>query len=115
LSEFVDMEGLVFFSQYLNSEVNKRLTPSSTPVYGSRLGIRLSPKLADSTQLVIKLKFKDLKKDFLDILFFHGAHLLKEIMNINQYYFCLTLHMTYILSSKKTGMNEVIRGTCGRK
>jgi hypothetical protein len=59
--------------------------------------------LADSAQLVIKLKFKDLKKDFLEILFFHGSHLLKEIMNVNQYSFSNTLHTTYILSSKKSG------------
>src|SRR5208337_128026 len=104
------MEGLVFFSQYLNSEVNKRLTPCSPPANGGGLGIRLSPQLSDSAQLVIKLKFKDLKKDFLEFLFFHGSHLLKEIMNINQYSFSITFHTTYILSSKKAGMNEVMRG-----
>jgi hypothetical protein len=33
-------------------------------------------KLADSTELVIKLKFKDLEKDFFEILFFHVTDLL---------------------------------------
>jgi hypothetical protein len=47
-------------------------------MHKGRFGIRLSLKLADSTQLIVKLKFKDLKKDFLDILFFHGRHLLGD-------------------------------------
>ena len=68
------MQGFAFFSQYLNGQVNQRLTPCSPPVYGGRLCIRMSPQLADSTQLIVKLKFKHLKKDFLEVLFFHGSH-----------------------------------------
>ena len=69
--EFIDMKGLPFFSQYLNREINERLTSSSPSVYEDRFGLRFSLELPDSTQLIIKLKFKDLKKDFFEILFFH--------------------------------------------
>jgi hypothetical protein len=78
LSEFVDMEGLVCFSQYLNGEVNEGLTSFSPPMHGRRFSIRASPELADSTQLIVELKFKDLQQDFLEILFVHGRHLPKD-------------------------------------
>jgi hypothetical protein len=42
-----------------------------------RFGFRLSLKLADSTKLIIKLKFKYLEKDFFEILFFHVTDLLE--------------------------------------
>ena len=69
------MKGLPFFSQYLNGKVNKRLTSSSSSDCRDGFGFRLSLKLADSTQLIIKLKFKDLEKDFFEILFFHVTDL----------------------------------------
>ena len=59
--EFADVQGFSFFSQYLNGQVNKRLTSSSMPACKGRFGFRLSLKLPDSAQLVIELKFKDLK------------------------------------------------------
>jgi hypothetical protein len=108
------MQGLPFFSQYLNGQVNQRLTPCSPPVHGGGLGVRLSPQLADSTQLIVKLKFKDLKKDFLDILFFHGRHLPgdNEYQSVLiQYYITLYVH----LSSKKKRIHEVTIDTYGRK
>jgi len=114
LSEFVDMEGFAFFSQYLNAHVNQGLTPSSTPSHGSRFGIRLSPKLAYSTQLIVKLKFKDLKKDFLDILFFHGSTSWM-IVNINQYIFSITSQLTYIYQAQKERINKATAGTYGKK
>jgi hypothetical protein len=65
------MEGFPFFSQYLNGKVNERLTSSPPSDCRGRFGFRLSLKLADSTQLVIKLEFKDLEKNFFEVLFFH--------------------------------------------
>jgi hypothetical protein len=66
------MQGFPFFSQYFNGQINERLTPSSTRESKERFDIRLSLKSTDSTQLIIKLKLNYLKKDFLDLLFFHG-------------------------------------------
>ena len=63
------MKGLPFFSQYLNGEVNKRLTSSSSSYCRGGFGFGFSLKLADSTKLIIKLKFKYLEKDFFEILF----------------------------------------------
>jgi len=70
--EIVDVKGLPFFSQYLNGKIDERLTSSSTLVSKDELSLRLSLKSTDSTQLIIKLKFEDLKNDFFEIFFFHG-------------------------------------------
>jgi len=71
------MKGFLFFSQYLNGKVNKRLTSSSSPHCMDGFGFGFSLELADSTKLIIKLKFKDLEKDFFEILFFHVRDLLE--------------------------------------
>jgi hypothetical protein len=69
--EFANVQGLAFLCQYLYGQVHKRLTSSPLPLRKSGLSLRYPSKLTDSTQLVVQLKFKDLEKHFLEILFFH--------------------------------------------
>jgi hypothetical protein len=71
LEQLIDVEGFPFFSQYLDREVNKRLTSFPLSACQDRFDFRLSLELPNRPQLVIKLKLKDLQKDFLDILFVH--------------------------------------------
>jgi len=71
------VQRFAFFSQYFKAQINERLTSFSTPGLKVRLAVRLSLKLTDSSKLLFKLKFKDLKEYLLDILFFHNRMLLE--------------------------------------
>jgi hypothetical protein len=71
LNEFIDMKGPAFFSQYLNGEVNERLTSSPLAAYEDGVGLGLSLELPNSAQLIVELELKDLKQNFFDILFSH--------------------------------------------
>jgi hypothetical protein len=55
LNEFIDVKGLTFFSQYLNGQIDERLTSSPLVSYEDRLGLGLSLELPDSTQLIVEL------------------------------------------------------------
>jgi hypothetical protein len=77
LNKLIDVEGLAYFSQYLNRQINKGLTPFSLFAWEDGFDLGPSLELADSTQLAIKLKLKDLQKDFLNIVFVHGMVLPK--------------------------------------
>jgi hypothetical protein len=79
LYDVIDMEGLAFFGQYLDGQIDQRLTPSPTPGLKDRLGFRFSSELSDSPQLIFELKFEHLKKDFLEFFSFHRRLLLWEI------------------------------------
>jgi hypothetical protein len=55
LDKIIDVEGLAFFSQYLNGQIDQRLTSSPTPGCKGRLCFGLPSQLPDSTQLIFKL------------------------------------------------------------
>jgi len=71
LDKIIYMEWPVFFSQYLDGQIDQRLTSSPAPEWKRFLGLGFSSQLPDSPQLVFELKFKHLKKDLLKLLGFH--------------------------------------------
>ena len=82
MRKFINVQRFAFFSQYFKTQINERLTSFSTPGRKVRLAVRLSLKLTDSSKLLFKLQFKDLKNYLLDILFFHKGMLLKMKMKL---------------------------------
>ncbi len=53
LEEIVDVEGLPFISQYLNGQIDERLTSLSVPAGNDGLRFRFSLELANGAQLVV--------------------------------------------------------------
>jgi len=89
IDQLIDVEGLSAFSKYLHGKIDERLTSSPLSAAEDRLGLRLSPELANGAQLTVELQLQDLKNDFLNIFFFHEGGLPEDSRCISvliQYY-----------------------------
>jgi hypothetical protein len=89
MNELIDVQGFAAFSKYLHGKINERLTSSSLSAREDRFGLRLSPELPNSTQLIVELQLQDLENDFLNIFFFHEEALPGDsgcISVLSQYY-----------------------------